>query len=65
MRGAAGPRRKIGANTVAQLRQRTARLRRLDDYLGGADTYAVYAAELNATADLAREAVTTEAFRRD
>ena len=57
--------RTIGAGTLAQLRQRTARLRRLDDYLGGADTYAVYLAEFDATAHLAREAVTTEALRRN
>ncbi len=33
--------------------------------LGGADTYAVYLAEFNATAGLAREAPATEAIRRD
>lgn len=45
-----GPR--AGRDTVTQARQRTARLRRLDDYLGGADTYAMYRAQLQATTDL-------------
>jgi hypothetical protein len=35
----------IGASQVRQLRLRTARLRRLDDQLGGMDTYAIYTSE--------------------
>ncbi|WP_238151623.1 hypothetical protein [Kribbella sindirgiensis] len=40
---------QIGATQVRQLRHRTARLRRLDDHLGGMDTYAVYTSEMAAT----------------
>ncbi|WP_218005001.1 helix-turn-helix domain-containing protein [Actinomadura macra] len=43
---------RIDMSTVEQLRRRTARLRRLDDVLGGADTYNVYASELSATRQL-------------
>ncbi len=42
--------RHIGTATPARLLQRTARLRRLDNHLGGADTYHLYAAEVDATA---------------
>jgi hypothetical protein len=56
--------RRIGASTVTRLRNRTARLRRLDDVLGGADTYSVYAAELKATKALADEASYTSATGR-
>lgn len=52
--------RRIGDDVPAQLRRRTARLRRLDDYLGGADTYALYAAELEATSALAKNARCSE-----
>jgi transcriptional regulator with XRE-family HTH domain len=48
--------RRIGKDTVARIRRRTARLRRLDDVLGGTDTYPVYLAELKATNSLADEA---------
>jgi transcriptional regulator with XRE-family HTH domain len=48
--------RRIGAEAVARLRNRTARLRRLDDVLGGAETYPVYAAELKSTIALVDEA---------
>lgn len=44
--------RRIGAGVVDRLRRRTARLRRLDDVLGGTDTYPVYASELTATRTL-------------
>jgi hypothetical protein len=56
--------RRIGAETVARLRRRTARLRRLDDVLGGADTYRVYRGELQATTALADEASYTDANGR-
>ncbi|MGI5521027.1 helix-turn-helix domain-containing protein [Micromonospora sp. CA-259024] len=45
-----GPR--VGATAVAQLAERTARLRRLDNYLGGADTRQMYAAEVESTTRL-------------
>lgn len=44
-----------GHGLVDRLRERTARLRRLDDYLGGAETYPLYAAELRWTTALARD----------
>jgi tetratricopeptide (TPR) repeat protein len=43
---------------------RTARLRRLDDILGGAETYPRYAAELRATVDLADKATYSDATGR-
>ncbi|MFF7369834.1 helix-turn-helix domain-containing protein [Streptomyces tricolor] len=49
---------------VQQLRERTARLRRLDEILGGGDTYRVYLAEYQATKRLLREASFTEQSRR-
>jgi transcriptional regulator with XRE-family HTH domain len=44
-----------GARLVHQARLRTARLRRLDDHLGGADTYAIYAGEMEITAEKLRD----------
>jgi transcriptional regulator with XRE-family HTH domain len=58
------PRRRIGADVVEQLQRRTARLRRLDDVLGGADTYRVYATELAATRDLMKVSAYSEATGR-
>ncbi|BCM64839.1 MULTISPECIES: helix-turn-helix domain-containing protein [Streptomyces] len=55
---------RITAGYVQQLRQRTARLRRLDEILGGGDTYRVYLAEYQATKRLLREASFTEQSRR-
>jgi len=56
--------RRIGASTIARLRHRTARLRRLDDVLGGVDTYRVYRDELNATTALAAKSTYTDATGR-
>ena len=47
---------RVGASEVRQLLQRTARLRRLDDHLGGMDTYRVYVSEMEATVALVRRA---------
>ncbi|GAA2190326.1 helix-turn-helix domain-containing protein [Micromonospora lupini] len=44
--------RRVGTATSAQLIERTARLRRLDNYLGGADTREIYTAEVEATTRL-------------
>lgn len=44
---------------VEELRARAARLRRLDIYLGGGDTYRVYLAEVQRTKSLLRAAVFT------
>jgi tetratricopeptide (TPR) repeat protein len=43
---------RIGPNEVDQLYRHTARLRRLDNVLGGADTYQLYAAQAASTEDL-------------
>jgi hypothetical protein len=40
---------RLGMDEVRQLTHRTARLRRLDDHLGGMDTYDLYVAEAKAT----------------
>jgi transcriptional regulator with XRE-family HTH domain len=60
----AGGRRRVGAGVPAQLLTRTARLRRLDDFLGGADTFRTYAAEVDATSELLREGVYSKATGR-
>jgi hypothetical protein len=57
--------RNIGSHVPGLLRQRLARLRRLDDYLGGTDTYRVYLAELQATQTLAAQAACTQATRAE
>lgn len=40
---------RIGLDAATQLRLRAARLRQLDNYLGGADTVGIYAAEVEST----------------
>ncbi len=57
--------RTIGSHVPGLLRKRLARLRRLDDYLGGTDTYRVYLAELQATQTLAAQAACTQATRAE
>lgn len=52
------PEARVGRSDIARLYRRTARLRRLDDIMGGADTYPLYAAETEATARLIRDATT-------
>ncbi|GAB2701601.1 hypothetical protein GCM10010442_19540 [Kitasatospora kifunensis] len=52
--------RRLGADVPRQLRARTARLRRLDDFVGGGDTYAMYCQELDNTVRLANEGAYTE-----
>jgi hypothetical protein len=47
---------QIGSTQVRQLQVRTARLRRLDDHLGGMDTYGVYVNEVAATEKLIKSA---------
>lgn len=51
----AGP--AVGAELVEALRARTARFRKLDEHLGGGDTYRTYAVELEATAAVLRRGV--------
>lgn len=60
----AGDGRAIGVDEVEALRERTARLRRLDDYLGGADTLQLYAGEMQGTAALLSDAVYSETTGR-
>ncbi|QKV74165.1 helix-turn-helix transcriptional regulator [Amycolatopsis sp. Hca4] len=47
--------RQIGQSDVDQLRRRTARLRRLDNIVGGAETFPVYSAEVDFTQQLLRK----------
>lgn len=61
-RPAAGGR--IGGDVPEKLRQRTARLRRLDDVLGGGDTYRTYLGEYQSTRVLLRGRSYTEATGR-
>ncbi|MGW3074769.1 MULTISPECIES: helix-turn-helix domain-containing protein [unclassified Kitasatospora] len=55
-----GSGRRLGADVPRQLRARTARLRRLDDFMGGGDTYAMYCKELGDTVRLVDEGAYTE-----
>ncbi|MET8826510.1 XRE family transcriptional regulator [Streptomyces sp. NPDC004610] len=52
--------RRIGTDIPARLRARAARLRRLDDVLGGGDTYRVYLGEYESTKGLLRDSTYTE-----
>lgn len=56
---------RVGSETPQQLRQRTARLRRLDEVLGGGDTYRIYLAEYQSTRTLLRDGSYTEETGRD
>jgi tetratricopeptide (TPR) repeat protein len=51
---------RIGGDYPERLRERTARLRRLDDVLGGGDTYRVYLGEYAATKAVLRDSTYTE-----
>ncbi|MEN3306882.1 MAG: hypothetical protein V7603_3084 [Micromonosporaceae bacterium] len=55
---------RVNRDVVSQLRQRTARLRRLDDYLGGADTYQMYRSQLDSTIGLAVDGRFAETIER-
>lgn len=52
--------RRVSKEFPQQLRERTARLRRLDDVLGGGDTYRVYLGEYQATKALLRDCTYAE-----
>jgi tetratricopeptide (TPR) repeat protein len=56
---------RLSSSLPDQLRERTARLRRLDDVLGGGDTRRVYLGEYQATKRLLREGTYTETTGRD
>lgn len=51
---------RVGSDLPGQLRQRTARLRRLDEVLGGGDTFRTYLGEYQATRALLRRRSYTE-----
>lgn len=55
---------RVGKTEAAALLAHTARLRRLDDFLGGADTYGLYAAEVAKTTKLVRETSCSSDVRR-
>jgi len=52
---------RIGPSTITRLAERTAGLRQMDNYLGGADTYRVFLAELESSRHLAKTAAYSEA----
>jgi transcriptional regulator with XRE-family HTH domain len=56
--------RRVSDTQTKQLLARTARLRRLDDFLGGADTYRLYASELQATSGFVKDASCTQETRQ-
>lgn len=56
--------RRVGHATVERVEHRVAQLRRLDDHIGGHQTYALVTAELSATADLLRAGAYTEPVGR-
>ncbi|MFF0318012.1 helix-turn-helix domain-containing protein [Micromonospora sp. NPDC005252] len=56
--------RRVGDETVARIESRIRQLRRLDDHVGGTETYTMVSAELAATADLLREGSYREAAHR-
>ncbi|MEU9747513.1 helix-turn-helix domain-containing protein [Streptomyces niveus] len=55
---------RLGSDEPDRLRRRTARLRRLDDVLGGGDTYRVYLGEYQATKSKLRTSSYSEATGR-
>ncbi|MGC9670625.1 hypothetical protein ACNTMW_29280 [Planosporangium sp. 12N6] len=55
---------RIGADVPILLRERAARLRRLDNIVGGGDTYRLYLGEYETTKALLRESTYTEATGR-
>lgn len=56
--------RRITAAVPEQIRQRTARLRRLDNILGGGDTFRLYLAEFEGTKALLRQGVYSDPVGR-
>jgi hypothetical protein len=56
---------RVGTSSVAELRGNIARLRRLDDHLGGGDTYRLYLAEVEKTAAMLKEGSFSAATRRE
>ncbi|MFI2713671.1 helix-turn-helix domain-containing protein [Micromonospora sp. NPDC018662] len=57
--------RRVGDSTVERVRQRVRQLRRLDDHLGGAETYALVTVELGETVALLRQGSHSESVGCD
>ncbi|MGW7424438.1 helix-turn-helix domain-containing protein [Streptomyces sp. NPDC054813] len=55
---------RVGGSAVARLRERTARLRHLDDVLGGGDTYRLYTAEYQRTKSMLRDSSYSDSVGR-
>ncbi|MBS2531465.1 helix-turn-helix domain-containing protein [Catenulispora sp. NF23] len=55
---------RIGSSTIARLVERTARLRQMDNVLGGADTYRTFLGELESSQRLAKSATYDEVTGR-
>ncbi|MFH8595379.1 hypothetical protein, partial [Streptomyces rimosus] len=56
---------RLGSDYPEYLRRRTARLRRMDEILGGGDTYRVYLGEYQETKRLLRDASYTDAIGKE
>ncbi len=60
-----GAYRRVGSDFPAMLRSRTARLRKLDDVLGGGDTYRLYLAEYESTRSLVKKASSSTVVEKE
>jgi tetratricopeptide (TPR) repeat protein len=56
---------RVGSHFPAVLRKRAARLRRLDNVLGGGDTFRIYAGEYEATKELIKDGVYSDVTGRE
>ncbi|MFD1516359.1 hypothetical protein [Pseudonocardia yunnanensis] len=56
---------RSSGDVAEELRRRLIRLRKLDEHLGGADTYDLYAAEARVSEHLLRSGVSRESVRRE
>ena len=56
---------RVASEVTDELRRRIVRLRRLDNHLGGADTYQLYVSEANITARLLKDGSYSEAIQRE
>ena len=56
---------RVGDHATKEIRGRTVRLRKLDDHLGGADTYVTYLLEVNTTARLLRDGLYSKKIRQE
>lgn len=56
---------RIGPDIVDQMRQRITRLRQLDNHLGGADTYQLFANEVGITRQLLKEGRYAQATKKE